>query len=229
MKYDKNKNIIIGLLLVIVIILFALVILFATGTISFNSNVINTNDVQKNNDNVNNELNIQKNMLTESEAIAILKNNYNDVVRHIFNEAVAFCGTTDGTLNLNGFLYRKSTLFNNFTELESYLKKYMTDNLLSISNYNKSTVLNGVEVSTYYEKDGSLYCNTWNKGGNMSLVYYEESQSNFKIIDVEDGFFTATIDAVYYDDAREIKTTKKINVSVVKNDDVWLIDSYKEV
>lgn len=105
----------------------------------------------------------------------------------------------------------------------------MTDNLLSTSNYNKSTTINGVEVNTYYEKDGNLYCNTWNKGGDINLSYYEESESTFEITNIEDNSFTAIINAVYYDDTKTNKTTKKINVSITNNNDLWLIDSYEEV
>ena len=56
MKNDKSKNIIIGLLVVIIIILGTLVALFATGTINFNSNKANDNNEQENENITNNEL-----------------------------------------------------------------------------------------------------------------------------------------------------------------------------
>lgn len=216
--------------MIIIIILGGLVVLFATNKINFNSNVIDENTTQENGDTTKDELEDNENIiLTESEAITALKTVYNEAVRHIFNQEVAYCGETEGILDLNGFLYYKSTSFDSFAELESYLKKYMTNKLLSTSNYNKVTTLNGVEVNSYYEKDGNLYCNTWNKGGNVSLSYYQESESIFEITNIEDNSFTATINAVYYDVAKENKTTKKMNVVLVKNNDIWLMDSYEEV
>ena len=51
MENQKNNKGVIALLIVIIVILSTLCILFATGTISFNSNKANENDI---NENVNN-------------------------------------------------------------------------------------------------------------------------------------------------------------------------------
>jgi len=55
--------------------------------------------------------------ITKTEALTILKNLFNDAVRHIFNESVSFCGECkigDIGLSINGFFYSKSATFNSF-------------------------------------------------------------------------------------------------------------------
>ena len=59
MENDKSKNIIIGLLIVIIIILGTLIVLFATNTISFNSNI---NNIEENENNTNASDNIETNI-----------------------------------------------------------------------------------------------------------------------------------------------------------------------
>ena len=78
MKNDNNKNIIIGLLVVIIIILGTLVVLFATGTISFNTNLENNN----NQANENNDLNesITNNESNDNQILEENKNIYSDVI-----------------------------------------------------------------------------------------------------------------------------------------------------
>ena len=186
-----------------------------------------------NNQNSNGITDNNNNLITNNEAESILKNLYNDAVRHIYNEGVSYCGTyatgDNVTLSLNGFSYTKSATFNNFAELENYLKGYMTDSLLASSNYNKSTTFEGTTINSYYEKDGSLYCNGWNKGGNMSLANYLVNESTFTASNVTENSFDGVINAVYSDFDNNNKTTKSIKVSVVKENNSWLLNTYEEL
>lgn len=228
MEQEKNNNKgVIVLLVVIIVILALLCILFATGTISLKSNSVD------NNQNSNGITDNNNNLITNNEAESILKNLYNDAVRHIYNEGVSYCGTyatgDNVTLSLNGFSYTKSATFNNFAELENYLKGYMTDSLLASSNYNKSTTFEGTTINSYYEKDGSLYCNGWNKGGNMSLANYLVNESTFTASNITENSFDGVINAVYSDFDNNNKTTKSIKVSVVKENNSWLLNTYEEL
>ncbi len=227
MEQEKNNNRgVIVLLVVIIVILALLCILFATGTISLKSNSVDNNQNS-------NGITDNNNLITNNEAESILKNLYNDAVRHIYNEGVSYCGTyatgDNVTLSLNGFSYTKSATFNNFAELENYLKGYMTDSLLASSNYNKSTTFEGTTINSYYEKDGSLYCNGWNKGGNMSLANYLVNESTFTASNVTENSFDGVIKAVYSDFDNNNKTTKSIKVSVVKENNSWLLNTYEEL
>lgn len=176
--------------------------------------------------------NNNSNSLSDDEAMTILKNSYNDVVRHIFNEGVAYCGDYDdgekSRLKLNGFLYLKSATFNSFKDLDSYVKKYLTENLLSTTRYNNSVTFDKTTINSYYEKSGKLYCNSWNKGSNMSLAVYSETESIYEIQIIDNNSFLGIINAVYYSED-EIQTNLKIKLTIIKQIDNWLIDSYEEV
>lgn len=227
MEQEKNNNKgVIVLLVVIIVILALLCILFATGTISLKSNSVDNNQNS-------NGITDNNNLITNNEAESILKNLYNDAVRHIYNEGVSYCGTyatgDNVTLSLNGFSYTKSATFNSFAELENYLKGYMTESLLASSNYNKSTTFEGTTINSYYEKDGSLYCNGWNKGGNMSLANYLVNESTFTASNITENSFDGVINAVYSDFDNNNKTTKSIKVSVVKENNSWLLNTYEEL
>ena len=242
-----NNGIIIVLLTIIIIILIALCILFATGTISLKSKTVN-NDTSNsgnsgteiinngNNDSATN--NIETTILTNAEAAEIVKNLYNDAVRYIYNQATAYCGEgsngSDGYITIDGFGYAKSANFSNLEELEDYLKKYMTKELLSSTNYKKSVTINGKTITSYIERDGALYCNGWNKGGNMGLYYYDEDNTTYEINNITSTSFNAKIDAVYYDYSyvedrnNSVRTLKEINVTVIKKNGNWLLDKYEE-
>lgn len=219
----NKKNIIITLLVVIIIFLISIIVLFATNRI--NSNTNNNANNNNNNDDIS--------TITNDEALAILKNSYNSTVRHIFNQVVSYCGDyakgENTTLSLNGFSYTKSATFNSFKELDSHVKKYLTENLLSNTNYNRTTTINNTKIVSYYEKDGNLYCNGWNKGGNIELANYSQEESNFKITTIDKDTFSAEIDAVYYDINNEQKTIIKIKLTFIKENENWLIDSYEKI
>lgn len=230
MEKEKNNKVLIVVLLVIIILLGALCALFATGTISLNFKTENNGAAN----------NIEETTaLTKTEAISIVKKLYNNDVRDIYNQAIAYCGERESGegayLSMDGFNYTKSKSFKTLGELENHLKKYMTESLLLSSNYNKSVVLDGKTIKNYVEKDGVLYCNGWNKGSNMELAYYIENESTFEINNIGETSFEANINAVYYDVDYETnkdvstKTEKKINVSVVKQNGNWLLDKYSEL
>ena len=228
MEQEKNNKGVIALLVVIIVILLTLVVLLATGTISFKNSINNDNN-QNNGGIIENTTN---SVITNSEAESILKSLYNDAVRHIYNEMVSYCGTyatgDNVTLSLNGFSYTKSATFNSLAELENYLKGYMTESLLANSNYNRSTTFEGTTINSYYEKDGNLYCNGWNKGGNVNLANYLVNESTFTATNITENSFDGTIKAVYNDYNNSNKTTKIIKVSVVKQNDKWLLNTYEE-
>lgn len=226
-KERNNNKVIIILLVIIIVVLSILVVLLATGNNLFKS-ISSANDTTSPNTLENN----QTTMINSSEAEIILKNLYNDAVRHIFNQGVSYCGEyadgNDGSLELNGFFYTKSATFKSFEELDNYVKKYMTDSLLESSRYNHSTTIGEKTINSYYEKDGSLYCNGWGKGGNLGLEYYLADESIFTISNIKEKSYDGEIKAVYYDTGQENKTTLTIKVTVVKQNDIWLLNTYEE-
>lgn len=237
MEKEKNNKGLIILLSILVVLLAVLCVLFATGTISFN---YKTSDYSTNNTENNvTQNNIENTTLTNSDAISIIKKLYSKDVRELYNEAVAYCGereTGEGShLSIDGFGYTKSKSFKSIKELEEHLKIYMTESLLSSSNYNKSVTIDGKNITSYVEKDGALYCNGWNKGSNMELAYYSEEETSFEVNNISETSFEASINAIYYDvdyetnKSASARTVKKINVTVIKENDSWLLDKYSEL
>ena len=66
MENQKNNKGVITLLIVIIVILSALCVLFATGTISFNSNKVNDNDI---NENINDNNQVDDNTNDDSNTV----------------------------------------------------------------------------------------------------------------------------------------------------------------
>lgn len=231
MEQKNNSKVVIVLLSIIIVILLTLVVLLGTGIIDFKKDITEDNSSKK--VSTSTKVNIgkkeTKKEFTEEDAESKLKELYSDAVRGIFNEKVAFCGTYESnSINLNGFTYKKSSSFKSFDELDAYVKKYMTEELLSTTDYNKKVDLDGTTITSYYEKDGSLYCNNWNKGGNIDLANYLVNESTFTISNLTDTSFDGVIKAVYSNDTNTNKTTKNIKISVIMKNNNWLINSYVE-
>ena len=218
---NKNKGTLVGILIGIIIMLLVFIGLFMSGTISFKETT--------NNDEIdNNQTNNINNKLTEDEAINIIKNLYNQDVRYLFNERVSYCGDySEESINLNGFIYYKSTKFKSFKELKEHLLKYMTESLLNNTSYNYSTTINGNTITSYYEKDGNLYCNSWAKGSNIERTNYSIDDSTFAVSNISENSFNADIKAVYIWDGNR-KVTVPIKAGIVKENNKWLLNTYQE-
>lgn len=222
---EKEKN---NISLYVIIVILSIITICLAGYIVYDKLLNDKETPINNNNNESIENNNITNVITNTEAETILKNLYNDAIRHIYNEQTAYCGeSTNETISLNGFTYKKSTTFNNLNELENYLKKYMTTNLLLNSNYNKKITIDENTITSYYEKEGNLYCNNWNKGGNILLENYLIDESSFNISNITKNSFDGTIIAVYKDNNSN-KTTKKIKTNVIKENDNWLLNAYEE-
>lgn len=220
----NNSGMLVGILIGIIIMLLVFVGLFATGTISFKSTTTSDNGQTSE----SNETNESSNKLTESEAITIIKDLYNEDIRYIFNEKVSYCGDkSDDSISSNGFTYYKSSKFHTFNELKEHLENYMTESLLNSTSYNYSTVIDGNTITSYIEKDGNLYCNAWNKGGNVERTNYSADESTFKISNIDENSIDADIIAVYNWDGTR-KNNLQIKVTAVKQNNKWLLNTYKE-
>lgn len=215
------------------IIILCLLVVGLTGYILYDKVLSNDNSNNNIIDNSDNNQQLGSNRLSNDEALIILKDSYNDVVRHIFNEGVSYCGEYDydDDIDLNitsEFSFSKSATFNSIEELDSYVKKYLTEELLSTTRYNQSVTFNGVTTNSYYEKDGNLYCNNWNKGSNMLLATFSKNESNYEILSINNDSFVGKINAVYYD-VDNNKSLLKIKLTIIKRNGNWLIDSYEEI
>lgn len=241
----KNNNVVVIILVgIIIIIVLLLCVLFVTGIISFNN--------IDNNQNINNDQQLDNNVvessnntyiLTNSEAEAVSKNIFiNEVVRSVIdNPQLQYCKHEDTLISASdlGLDYQwigfyKATDFNSYEEYINYLKTYFTDEYFSNNVENKKTVAtksvelpDGTVHYNFYEKDGALYCANDGKGSNMDKGILYKVECN--IVSISYSEIESTIDASWYDGNFSFSkgASEKINMKIVKENNVWKISSYE--
>ena len=112
MESQKNNKGVIALLIVIIVILLVLCVLFATGTISFNSNNVDNNDIQENASG-NNQLDDNENIDDTKK----FKFKNNDVSEEDLNEVLDILGLYE---------YYHSELYSSFDDNNECLNNYIS-------------------------------------------------------------------------------------------------------
>ena len=214
----KNSGMLVGILIGIVLMLLVVGCLFATGTISFKETATNNNGQTSE----NSQTSESNNMLTESEALSVLKSKV-DFAEKYFTTFQNPCG--DGAeINTsipqkNGMPYYESKQYHTFNELNDSLLQYMSQNIINIrTQYTKDN---------YLEQNGKLYC--YMIGGG-SLVGYQPEKTEYTITNITNNSITANvISYVESDDASMTEYNEKRNISVelTKNSDNWQITKYE--
>lgn len=213
MKREKNKNIIIAILLVIVIILTILVVLFATGTISLNSKT-DDSDVKANEVNENSE---ENNVLTEEEAKKIVKEKFLFTEKYL-DDSQLYCGENseiDYSVQKDGMPYYKSSQFKTLDELDNYLSRYMSDEVK-----NKKVTYN---ADNFITQNGSLYCLLIGAG---DTEIFEEEKAEYNINEISKTKIDVIVKAYY--DTPDGEINKNISVTLDNVNDNWIITKYEE-
>ena len=114
-------------------------------------------------------------------------------------------------------IYSAITEFATYDEMLNYLKKYMTIEVISGKNPWAATT-----KEYYLEKDGKLYCEETYKG-----YMYEHGNIEIEITSQEENKVTciATIELI---DPDNNKTSDEVNITLEKNNNNWIITSYKK-
>ena len=213
MENQKNNKGVIALLIVIIVILSALCILFATGTISFNSNKANDDEVNENINDTNDDNNVQTSNIKVEDIKEIFEVAYN-----YYELPTVYCGKSDYTIvNIYGKDRYASTEFTNYDAMLNSLKKYMSVEVIS-----GKTPWAATTKEYYLEQDGKLYCEETYKGymyGHGNIEVEITSQTENKVICV------ATMELT---DPSENKTYDKVNLVLENIDGNWIITSYKK-
>lgn len=210
MKNNKTKKLWL-LISIIFIVIIVLVVLFATGIINLNSKT-NDSEVQlrdKNEDNTNN-------ILKDEEVLEIVKEKFLFVEKY-FNDSQVYCGENseiEYEMQKDGMPYYKSGQFKTFDELNTYLSKYMTNEVRNQKfNYN---------TDYYIEQNGSLYC--WMLGaGELEVI--EEEKTEYNIKNVSKTQIDVVVKAYY--DSPEGEISSDINITLNNDDDNWIISKYE--
>lgn len=210
MENQNNNKVVIALLVIIISILTVLCILFATGTISFKSNDVEVND---SNQNITENNDYQTNDITLENIKEIFKVTYN-----YYELPVVYCGKTDNTLvEIYGTSRKASTEFATYDEMLNYLKKYMTIDVIS------GKIPWAATTKEYYlEKDGKLYCEETYKG-----YIYDHGNIEIEITSQEENKVTCIV-TIELIDPDNNKTSDEVNITLEKNNNNWIITSYKK-
>lgn len=215
MEKDQTKNIIIGILIGIIVTLIIVITLFATGTISINS--------QSNNKELKDESTLnEENKITESVALSITKEKIAVVFKYV-HSIRPYCGeinTEDYILNgdINS-RYESSKEFKTKNELESHLKTFLSENL--ITKYSNEQLYTR---ERYIEKNNKLYCLNTNKGCEF---VYNEVNSQYTINNIEDNKIVVT-GKVAYDTCGESTQFIDVSIELNKVNNNWIVTKYEE-
>lgn len=210
----KNNKVVIALLIVIIIILSALCVLFATGTISFNSNKVNDNEIKEN---VNDDTNNDNNSKTSNIGVEKIKEIF-EVVYNYYELPTVYCGKSDHTIvKIYGTDRYASTEFTTYDEMLNSLKKYMSVEVIA-----GKTPWAATTKEYYLEQDGKLYCEETYKGymyghGNIDVEITEQSENKVTCV--------ATMELT---DPSENKTYSKVNIVLEEKEGNWIITSYNK-
>ncbi len=223
MKEKNYKNIVILLIGLIIIVFVILCVLFATGTIQFKSDKVNSNPVTSNNNDSNKDDNSQDNteikILSNDGALTILKEKFNYFYKYL-SSVQNPCGDDfeldNAVEQKNGMPYYRSNDFKSFEELEQELLKNMTSDIMKLrKNFVKEN---------YLEKDGKLYC--WMIGGG-NLTSYDADKTEYTITNISENSIEAGVVAYQAPDPDNIISSEKIKVKLIKDQDIWKMAEYQ--
>ena len=217
MEKKNNSGILVGILIGLVIAIIVVGGLFATGIIIFKSTT--TTDNGQTNGNSSNE---SSNKITESEALNILKSRV-DFAEKYFTTFSNPCGEgaeTDLSIQpKDGHHYYKSKQYNSFSQLNSSLLEYMSQEVINLrTQFTKEN---------YLEQNGNLYCMDLAGG---SLVTYQLEKTEYTITNITNNSITANvISYVESGDASmtEYNVKRNISVELTKNGNNWQITKYE--
>ena len=222
---EKNSNkVVIALLIVIIIILVTLCVLFATGTITFKSNMLNSD---ANNNNSQTSLETQKDtvnnisVLSELEAQNILKSIVPKCFEYVHSLS-PFCGkrNTDDYLSDGEYIRWEASEFSSKDELTKYLKTFLSDEI--INKYSRENVY---VYDMYKEENGKLYCLNSNKDCGL---FFDSSNTTYQVNNITEnsisatgkiGYGTCGHDLVYFTTTIEL---------LKNNNNEWIVSKYIE-
>lgn len=209
MEQGNRKNIVIILFVVIIAVLAFLCVLFATGTINLKSKEVTTN----------NSLQTTENVLTNDEAMNIVKM----VMKKSFNFIYAVtpeCGdrNTSDSFQEGYHVYEASASYKTQEELEAYLHTFLSDSIIS-------SVEEKYIVDMYKEKDNKLYC--LNSGKDCEWIYGDDD-TNYTIGSITSNEIKAGGN-IYYETCGNEKKEKPVSF-VLKRDSKgnWILDTFDE-
>ena len=190
-------------ILKIIIIILIILVVTLSGYIIYDK-VLNNKEI-KEEDNNNNK------SITEEKIKEIFEFVYS------YHELpIVYCGKTDNALvQIYGTARKASTEFTTYNEMLNSLKKYMSTDVIADKSAFAATT-----KEYYLEQEGKLYCEETYKGypyglGNIEIEIKTQSENKVDCI--------ATMELI---DMSNNKIYDKVNITLEKNNNNWIITSY---
>lgn len=252
MEKNKFKNVLIGMLVVIIVLLLAVIYLVYTGKIG-NTAVNDTDNSVNNNDIVTSD-----NKLSDEEAMNVGQELY-DKATEIYEVWVLrpYCGVSSSEIQNQvmvefddaamgkGDYYDSG--FASLEALKSELRKYLSDDIINSKITSEAitdtSLLKNIEYNDYVLQNGKLYCRAFTGKGFMSryLGKYDMEVSN-----LEENKITYTIKSTYVTEEAQASGSecwnsinsgnnncadneleyKSTTFTIEKNNDNWVVTSY---
>lgn len=205
-----NKNT--GLKVLVVVL--SILVLALSGYIVYDK-VLNKNELPLEN-NIGTENNNEENVssdITEQE----IKNIF-DFVYDYYELPEVYCGENEIITDINDemHMYHLSTEYSTYNEMLNDLKKYMSMEVISKGNFASTN------KDFYVEKDGKLYCVEQYKG-----YPYGRGEIDIEITSKNENTI-AGLATMELTDMSNNKTYDKVNITLEKNNDNWIVTSYEK-
>lgn len=184
MEKKNNNGVVIMLMGVIIVILAVLCVLFATDTITFNKNINDSNLTNESQTKDESNANKSETVLTNEDALTIIKEVYNKFVKFDSFSAVEFCGDYESNSNGANAWYVKSRQFNSKEDAYNYYNTFVSREIIDKkileleNNHAKSEEF----PSAILEKDGSLYCIA--KAAGKQAVEIVDDETTYEITEI---------------------------------------------
>ena len=195
---------------VLIVLMFIAII---GGAIYFGYNYFFANKTTKSN-NTNSGTTVTDNtneIMQNDEAKKIVK----DIVKKYNQPYGIICGEVDFEDNIteSDKSYSASKTYKTIEEIDTYLASFLSSDFITAN----------IDKTKYLEKEEKLYCNIPQRG---TLIYDEEG-STYTITDLTTESIAATGTISYTKEGGETETYP-VELSLIKENDSWLLNSYKE-
>lgn len=193
-------------LLKIIIIVLSISVISLSGYIVYDK-LLNYKEIDVENNN-NNNTNITQEKIRE-----IFK-----FVYKYYELPVVYCGNTENNyIEIYGTTRKVSTDFTTYDEMLNSLKKYMTTDVIASKQAFAATT-----KEYYLEQDDKLYCSETYKGymygfGNVDIKIKTQEEQKITCI--------ATMELI---DPSNNKTYDKVNITLEKINNNWIIANYQK-
>ena len=205
--------------LIVLVIILSLLVVGLSSFIIYDK-VLKSEDNNANFGEITNEKN-DSNLDSNTNKENITTEEIKEIFEFVFDYMelpFVYCGEYESITDINDAMdmYRLSKEYTTYNELMNDLKKYMSSDVISKGRFSSSY------KEHYVEKEGKLYCEETYKGylysrGNIEVEITSQTENKVTCL--------ATMELT---DMSNIKTYDKVNITLEKDNNNWIITSYEK-